>query len=93
MTFLVIGRIFSVFACFYDDEKNLYLRTNTSFVTPFFTQFVLSHASNNITSPNIEGTDIWAVHPPQILGTVPPSPPISLRLWEADYQGNIVGFV
>ena len=43
--------------------------------TPFLTLFILQRASDNITSPNIGGTDAWAVPPPQILrGTVPPPP-------------------
>src|SRR6218665_3801826 len=46
-----------------------------SFMTPFFTLFVLSHASDNTTSQNIGGTDAWAVPPPQILGDRPPVPP------------------
>ena len=44
----------------------------------FFTQFVLSHASDNTTSQNIGGTDAWAVphlkfraHPPVPLGIRP----------------------
>ena len=48
----------------------------------FFTQFVLSHASDNIrpTSPNIGGTDTWAIPPSQILEERPPVPLI-LRPW------------
>ena len=54
------------------------------FMTPFFTYFVLSHASDNIrpTSREIGGTDAWAVPPPRVLGEDrPPSPPVSLRPW------------
>jgi len=43
----------------------------------FFTQFLLSHASDNTTSRNIGGTDAWAV-PPQTSnfgGDRPPSHP------------------
>src|SRR6218665_2469427 len=46
--------------------------------TPLFTQFVLSHASNNITSRNIGGTDTWAV--PHLKFWEGPSP-ISFRQW------------
>ena len=42
--------------------------------TPFLTLFILSRASDNTTFQNIEGTDAWAVPPPQILGDHPPSP-------------------
>src|SRR6218665_2904766 len=43
--------------------------------TPFFTLFILSRTSDNITSQNIGGDDAWAVLPPKILGDRPPSPP------------------
>src|SRR6218665_1275960 len=46
-------------------------------MTPFFTQFVLSHASDNTTSRNIGGTDAWAVPHLQFVGTVPQSLPKS----------------
>src|SRR6218665_2571748 len=35
--------------------KNFYFRTKNSFATPYFTQFVLSHASNYTTSGNVGG--------------------------------------
>src|SRR6218665_1835309 len=57
--------------------KNLYIRTKHSFMTPFFSQFVLCHASNNTSSRNIGGTDAWAVPPPQILWGTTPVPPKS----------------
>ena len=38
----------------------------------FFTLFILSRASDNTTSPNIGGTDAWAVPPPEILRDRPP---------------------
>jgi len=50
-------------------------------MTPFFTQFVLSHASNNTTSQNIGGDGCMGRSPPQIWWgplTVPPVP-LSLR--------------
>src|SRR6218665_1005102 len=50
--------------------KNLYFRIKNFFMTPFFTQLVLSHASDNTTSRNIGGTDAWSV------GTVP-----HLKFW------------
>ena len=40
--------------------KDLDFRTQISFVTLFFTHFVLSHASDNTSSRNIGGTDAWA---------------------------------
>jgi len=47
--------------------------------TPFFTLFILSHASDNTTSQNIGGTDAWTVPPPQILGDRPAQFPLGLR--------------
>src|SRR6218665_1014799 len=47
-------------------------------MTPLFYSVVLSHASDNTTSRNIGRTDIWVV-PPQILGDLPPSAPLSIR--------------
>src|SRR6218665_1063347 len=46
------------------DEKNLYFLKN-SLMTPFFTQFVLSHVSDSTTSRNIGGTvaDPWGANP------------------------------
>src|SRR6218665_343120 len=40
----------------------------------FFTQFVLSHTSENNISPNIGGADTWAVSPTQTLAGPPPVP-------------------
>ena len=57
-----------------------------SFVTPFFTLFVLSCASDNTTSQNIGGTDAWAVPHLTFWGDRPPSPPRSPPMsysWEA----------
>ena len=79
-TFFSHRLYFSDFACLYfcqmfymltcmalsSWEKSLFHKK--SFMTPFFTQFVLSHASNNTTSQNIGGTDAWAVPPPQSFG-------------------------
>src|SRR6218665_4135523 len=49
-------------------------------MTPVFTQFILSHASDNTTSQNIGGWMHGPSFPPQILGeTVPPKSP-SMRL-------------
>jgi len=45
-------------------------------MTSFFTQFVLLHASDNITSRNNGGMDAWAA-PRQILGDRTPVPPKS----------------
>src|SRR6218665_1241989 len=55
------------------DEKRVFHK-KFSF-TPFSNLFVLRHASNNTASPNIGGTDAWAVPPPQILWGRPPVPP------------------
>jgi len=52
-------------------EKRLF--QNKKFLDDtFFTQFVLSRASNNTTSPNIGGMDTWAIPLPHILGDCPP---------------------
>src|SRR6218665_1918253 len=58
-------------------RKNLHFTQKYSFITPFFSQFVISYASSNTTSRNIGGTDTWAVLPPQLFVgvTVPPVPP------------------
>jgi len=63
-------------------EKQLFQK-RVPFMTPFFTLFVLSRASDNTTSQNIEGTDAWAVpHLTFLGGTVPPvlprSPPLAM---------------
>src|SRR6218665_2726098 len=49
-----------------------------SFMTPFFTLFVLSRASDYTTSQNIGGTDAWAVPHLTFLGGLSPprSPPL-----------------
>ena len=60
--------------------KNLYFRTRNSFMTPFLTQFVLSHASDNTTSRNIGGTDAWGVPHLTFLGDRPPVLPKSLPM-------------
>ena len=62
-----------------------------SFMTPFFTLFVLSRASDYTTSQNIGGTDAWAVPPPQsFFGTVPPVPPRSPPLSICMLQSIII---
>ena len=72
MTFLVNDRILSVccqFHLYILSEKtymtifltkNLYFRTKISSLTPFKSQFVHCHASNNTTFRNIGGMDAWA---------------------------------
>jgi len=58
------------------DEKRLFQKN--FLLDTFFSQFVLSHASNNSTSQNIGGTEAWAVPPPQFFwGRVPILPPKS----------------
>jgi len=55
-----------------------YFRQNISSFTPFFSLFVLYHASNSTTSLNIWGTDAWAVPTSNFRGgDRPPSPPKS----------------
>ena len=46
-----------------------------SFMTPFFTLFVLSHASDNAASQNIGETDAWAVSHLKFWGDSPPRSP------------------
>src|SRR6218665_820084 len=91
--FLVIAQVFLIFHFFsqifpfftmlnvvYDPflTRKATISEKNSFMTPFFTLFVLSRESENTTSQNIGGTDAWAVPPPQILGgDRPPSPPRS----------------
>ena len=89
VTFLVIAYILSVFCLSLLSEiwyitymtlfftNNLYLRTKNSFITLFFNQFVLCHASNNTISPNIGRTDAWTVPHLKFWGN---RPPIPLRL-------------
>ena len=63
--------------CIYDPfpTRKTTISVKNSFMTPFFTLFVLSRASDNTTSQNIEGTDAWAVpHLKFFWGTVPQSP-------------------
>src|SRR6218665_1574878 len=81
--FLVVDRILSVFTVWnliyniygpFLDENPLFHR-KYSFVTPFFNQFILSHASENTTTRNIGGTDAWAAPHHKFWETVP----LSLR--------------
>ena len=58
---------------------SLFLTKNV-YVKHFFFLLELSHASNNTTSPNIGGTDAWAVPTSKFWGTVPQSP-LGLRPW------------
>src|SRR6218665_1053887 len=48
---------------------------------PFFTLFILSRTSDNTTSPNIGGTNAWAVPHLKIWGDRPPQSPLGLRPW------------
>src|SRR6218665_999538 len=78
--FTLYNLIYNIYGPFLDE--NLYFRTN-SFMTPFCTQFVLSHAYNNTTSRNIGGKDAGAVPHFKVWGTIPhavpsKSPPMSL---------------
>src|SRR6218665_2371216 len=74
--FLVIDHVFRIFPFFSQISVSFTMfnvvygpfitRTTTiseknSFMTPFFTLFVLSRASDNTTSQNIGGTNAWAV--------------------------------
>jgi len=82
MTFLVIDHNYQVFPAF-NVIYNVYgpfLTTKTSIsdkkslLTLFFTQFVLSHAPDNTTSPNIGGR-IHGPSPSQIFGGPSPQYP------------------
>jgi len=57
-------------------EKPLFHET-TFLMTPFLTQFVLSHASDNTTSQKYWGDRCMGPPPPQIFGGRPPSSPKS----------------
>jgi len=66
-------------------QEKHYFRNENSFVTPYFTLFLLSHASDNTTSQNIGGSDAWAVPPTSnFSGTVSPVPPRSPPLLSND---------
>jgi len=73
--------------CMYNYGLFLTRKTSISEKNPWwhlsFTQFVLSHASDNNSSRNIGGTDAWAITPTSNLGgTVPPVPlHVSLLPW------------
>src|SRR6218665_434082 len=60
------------------DEKPLFQKQN-SFMAPFLTRFVLSHASNNTTFQNIVGDGCIGVPHLKFWGRTVPSPPLSLR--------------
>jgi len=102
--FLVIDHSFQVFPYLYcvwhhmtlswREEKPLFKK-----IIPWwhlsFTQFVLSHASDNTTSQNIKnigGTDAWAISNLTFLGGRPPAPQVSAHALEwltcsgLDYQ-------
>src|SRR6218665_3156303 len=51
-----------------------------SLITPFFTRFLLSRASDN-TSQNIGGTDAWPVPNLKSCGGRPPVPYVSAHCW------------
>src|SRR6218665_490773 len=51
----------------------------------FFTLFMLSRTSDNTTSQNIGGTNVWAVPHLKFWGTVPPVPPRSPPLGPREY--------
>src|SRR6218665_1756042 len=56
-------------------QEQTTISQQNSVITPFFTLFVLSRASDNTTYQNIGGTDSWADLPPQIWKqTVSPVP-------------------
>src|SRR6218665_389597 len=89
-----ILRIFTLLNVVYDPffTRKSAISENNSLTTPFFTLFVLSRASDNTTSPNIEGTDAWAVPTSNFGGTVPPVPPRSPPLIDC-HSGVLVGGV
>src|SRR6218665_3354789 len=59
-----------------------------SFMTPFFTLFVLSRASDNTTSLNIGGTDAWVVPHLKFFGDRPPRTPRSPPLPPSSFDQN-----
>jgi len=71
--------------------KHLYFRANISSSTPFFSQFVLCHASNDTTSRNIGETDAWVVPHLKFWVTVPPVPPKSPPMLYVPGQGASLG--
>src|SRR6218665_1572887 len=54
---------FAMLNVVYDLTITTAISQKKSLMTPFFTLFVLSRASDNTTSQNIKGTDAWAVPP------------------------------
>jgi len=66
--------------------KNLYFTTKNSFISPFLVTSYFSRASLNTTSPNIGGTNAWAVphlkfwRGPVSLPQPPRSPPMTNRM-------------
>src|SRR6218665_3537486 len=73
--FKVIDQIFQIFH-FFSQIFPMFAMLNV-ILTPFFTLFILSRASDNTTSLNIGGTNAWAVPHLKYLGDRPPSPPRS----------------
>jgi len=63
--------------------KNLYFRTRNSFMTLFFTQFVLSHASDNTTSRNFGGRMHGPSPTSNVRGGSSPPVPLGLRPWSS----------
>src|SRR6218665_650145 len=76
-----ILRFFTVLNVVYDPffTKKPTISEKNSFVRPFFTLFVLSRASDNTTSLNIEGTNAWAVPHLKFWGGPSPHSPLGLR--------------
>ena len=80
--FLVVDQISQIFP-FFSQIFPIFAVLNIVFdpfltrKTPFFTLFILTHASDNAASLNIGGANAWAVPPPQLLGDRPPVPPRS----------------
>src|SRR6218665_3621695 len=80
--FLVIDQVFQIlhFFTLLNVVHDLFFTRKTTIseknflITPFFTLFVLSRASDNITSLNIGETNAWAVPHLKFWGDRPPSP-------------------
>ena len=63
----------------FSQEQPLYISEKNFFMTPFFTLFELSRASDDATSQNIGGTDAWAVPHLKFGGDRPQKSPLGLR--------------
>src|SRR6218665_883260 len=70
--------LFLLYSYIYNIYHTLFLTKNVYLIKPI-SLLQLSHASNNTTSPNIGGTNAWAVPPHQILGGPSHQSPLGLH--------------